>query len=31
VQVTQDILEQAGILKKRVAYSDVVNNDFLMK
>jgi ABC-type nitrate/sulfonate/bicarbonate transport system substrate-binding protein len=31
VQVTQDILEQAGILKKRVAYSDVVNNDFLLK
>src|SRR5690349_10786024 len=31
VQVTQDILEQAGILKKRVAYSDIVNNDFLLK
>ena len=31
VQVTQDILEQAGILKKRVAYADVVTNDFLMK
>jgi len=31
VQVTQDILEQAGILKKRLAYSDVVNNDFLLK
>jgi hypothetical protein len=31
VQITQDILEQAGILKKRVAYSDVVNNDFLLK
>ena len=31
VQVTQDILEQAGILKKRVAYADIVNNDFLMK
>jgi ABC-type nitrate/sulfonate/bicarbonate transport system substrate-binding protein len=31
VQVTQDILEQAGILKKRVTYADIVNNDFLMK
>jgi NitT/TauT family transport system substrate-binding protein len=31
VQVTQDILEQAGILKKRVAYADIVTNDFLMK
>lgn len=31
VQVTQDILEQAGILKKRVAYADVVTNEFLMK
>ena len=31
VQVTEDVLEQAGILKKRVAYSDVVNNSFLMK
>src|SRR5882724_650551 len=31
VQVTQDILEQAGILKKRVAFSDIVTNDFLMK
>ena len=29
VQITQDVLEQAGILKKRVAYSEVVNNDFL--
>ena len=29
VQITQDILEQAGILKKRVPYSEVVNNDFL--
>jgi NitT/TauT family transport system substrate-binding protein len=31
VQVTQDILEQAGILKKRVAYADIATNDFLMK
>ncbi len=31
VQVTQDILEQAGILKKRAGYSDVVTNDFLPK
>ncbi|HXG53130.1 MAG TPA: ABC transporter substrate-binding protein [candidate division Zixibacteria bacterium] len=29
VQVTQDVLEQAGMLKKRVAYADVVSNDFL--
>lgn len=31
VQVTQDILEQAGILKKRIPYSELVNNDFLPK
>jgi ABC-type nitrate/sulfonate/bicarbonate transport system substrate-binding protein len=31
VQITQDVLEQAGILKKRVAYSDIVTNDFLAK
>jgi len=31
VQVTQDILEQAGILKKRIAVADVATNDFLMK
>ncbi len=31
VQVTQDILEQAGILKKRVAYSELVTNEFLPK
>ena len=31
VQVTQDILEQAGILKKRIAIADVATNDFLMK
>jgi NitT/TauT family transport system substrate-binding protein len=30
-QVTQDILEQAGILKKRVAYSELVTNEFLPK
>ncbi len=31
VQITQDILEQAGILKKRVGYSELVTNDFLPK
>ncbi len=31
VQITQDILEQAGILKKRAPYAELVNNDFLMK
>jgi NitT/TauT family transport system substrate-binding protein len=31
VQTTQDILEQAGILKKRVAYSEIVTNEFLAK
>jgi ABC-type nitrate/sulfonate/bicarbonate transport system substrate-binding protein len=31
VQSTQDILEVAGLLKKRVAYSDIVSNDFLPK
>jgi NitT/TauT family transport system substrate-binding protein len=31
VQITQDILEQAGILKKRVAYAEVVTNEFLAK
>jgi ABC-type nitrate/sulfonate/bicarbonate transport system substrate-binding protein len=31
VQITEDVLEQAGILKKRVAYSQIVNNDFLIK
>jgi NitT/TauT family transport system substrate-binding protein len=30
-QVTQDVLEQAGILKKRVAYSEIVTNEFLAK
>lgn len=29
VQITQDVLEQAGILKKRVPYSEVANNNFL--
>ncbi|HLW47441.1 MAG TPA: ABC transporter substrate-binding protein [bacterium] len=29
VQVTQDVLEQAGILKTRPAYAAVVDNDFL--
>ncbi|TMJ11569.1 MAG: ABC transporter substrate-binding protein [Bacillati bacterium ANGP1] len=28
-QVTQDVLEQAGILKKRVPYAEVANNAFL--
>ncbi len=31
VQSTQDILEVAGLLKKRAAYSDIVTNDFLPK
>ncbi|HEY7318589.1 MAG TPA: ABC transporter substrate-binding protein [Candidatus Binatia bacterium] len=31
VQATQDVLEQAGLLKKRVAYSDIVSNEFLPK
>jgi NitT/TauT family transport system substrate-binding protein len=30
-QVTQDILEQAGILKKRSAYAELVTNEFLSK
>jgi NitT/TauT family transport system substrate-binding protein len=31
VQTTQDILEVAGLLKKRAAYSDIVTNEFLPK
>jgi NitT/TauT family transport system substrate-binding protein len=31
VQSTQDILEVAGLLKKRAAYSEIVTNDFLPK
>src|SRR6267142_5164886 len=31
VQITQDILEQAGVLKKRVVFSEIATNDFLMK
>ena len=31
VQATEDVLEQAGILKKRIAVADVATNDFLMK
>ncbi len=31
VQITQDVLEQAGILKKRVPYGEIVNSNFLMK
>jgi NitT/TauT family transport system substrate-binding protein len=31
VQLTQDILEVAGLLKKRGAYSEIVSNDFLPK
>jgi NitT/TauT family transport system substrate-binding protein len=30
-QITQDILEQAGLLKKRVSYSELVTNEFLAK
>ncbi len=29
VQATQDVLEVAGLLKKRVAYSEIVSNEFL--
>ena len=29
VQITQDVMEVAGLLKKRVAYSEVVTNEFL--
>lgn len=29
MQITQDVLEQAGLLKKRVPYTEVVDNDFL--
>ena len=29
LQITQDVLEQAGLLKKRIPYAEVVNNDFL--
>lgn len=29
LKITQDILEQGGILKKRVGYSEVITNDFL--
>ena len=29
VQITQDVLEQAGILKKRIPYSEIVDNNFL--
>ena len=31
LQVTQDVLDVAGLLKKRVAYSEIVNNEFLPK
>ena len=31
VQITQDVLEQAGILKKRVPFSEIVTNEFLAK
>jgi len=30
-QVTQDVLEQAGILKKRAPYAELVTNEFLAK
>ncbi len=30
-QITQEILEQAGLLKKRVSYSELVTNEFLAK
>jgi NitT/TauT family transport system substrate-binding protein len=31
VQGTHEVLEVAGLLKKKVAYSDIVNNEFLPK
>jgi len=31
VQATQDMLEQAGLLKKRIPYSDLATNEFLPK
>jgi hypothetical protein len=31
MQITQDVLEQAGILKKRAAYGELVSNEFLAK
>src|SRR5919108_4492086 len=31
VQSTQDVLEQAGLLKKRVPYSELVTNEFVPK
>jgi len=31
VQATQDILEVAGLLKKRAVYSDIVSNEYLPK
>ena len=31
VQITQDVLEQAGILKKRAPMAELVNNEFLAK
>ena len=30
-QITQDVLQQAGILKQRVSFSEVVSNEFLAK
>ncbi len=31
LQVTQDILQQAGFLKRRIAYAEVITTDFLPK
>jgi NitT/TauT family transport system substrate-binding protein len=31
MQITQDVLEQAGILKKRAPFGELVSNDFLVK
>ena len=28
-QATQEVLDQAGLLKSRVGFADVVNNDFV--
>lgn len=31
VQITQDVLQQAGTLKRRIAYAEFITNDFLPK
>lgn len=31
VQITQDVLQQAGILKRRLGYAEFITTDFLPK